>query len=310
RNMRLEEYEGGGWGLQGGTAEMAAQNAALKELLATREEHLSAQTKEMTDLHSCEQRKKKELKLWVKEKLGTAQQELAGIRHDLMNDVKAEAEALLTAVPLMAAAAASQFEQYVAAGKFVMMDDLLKRYKKECRMRKDLYNQLMELKGNIRVFCRVRPLSPNELAAADKDSKSAEEANVVRVPEDHPDEITLIGRLAVRHYEYDRVFTSTSTQDQVFEAVEPLVLSVLDGFHMCIFAYGQTGSGKTHTMTGSAHDPGVNLRSLRSLFRIADERREFCKVEITASALEIYNESISDLLCPEVQAAGGLGGFQ
>lgn len=35
---------------------------------------------------------------------------------------------------------------------------------------------------------------------------------------------------------------------QVFQEVQSLVTSCIDGFHVCIFAYGQTGSGKTFTM--------------------------------------------------------------
>ena len=37
---------------------------------------------------------------------------------------------------------------------------------------------------------------------------------------------------------------------QVFDQVQDLVASVIDGYHVCIFAYGQTGSGKTYTMEG------------------------------------------------------------
>lgn len=35
---------------------------------------------------------------------------------------------------------------------------------------------------------------------------------------------------------------------QIFQEIEPLVTSCIDGYHVCIFAYGQTGSGKTYTM--------------------------------------------------------------
>ena len=42
--------------------------------------------------------------------------------------------------------------------------------------------------------------------------------------------------------------TINPPNQQVFSETQPLVVSVLDGYNVCIFAYGQTGSGKTHTM--------------------------------------------------------------
>ena len=39
-----------------------------------------------------------------------------------------------------------------------------KRYLEECLGRKLLYNEVIELKGNIRVFCRCRPLNQDEIA--------------------------------------------------------------------------------------------------------------------------------------------------
>ena len=64
---------------------------------------------------------------------------------------------------------------------------------------------------------------------------------------------------------------------QVFEETAPLVVSVLDGYNICIFAYGQTGSGKTHTMEGSPSDRGVNWRTLHMLFEQANERHRIAK---------------------------------
>ena len=39
----------------------------------------------------------------------------------------------------------------------------------------------------------------------------------------------------------------------MFNEVQALVTSCIDGYHVCIFAYGQTGSGKTYTMEGIAY---------------------------------------------------------
>ena len=56
---------------------------------------------------------------------------------------------------------------------------------------------------------------------------------------------------------------------------------MVHGINATIFAYGQTASGKTHTMRGTAADPGVIPRALRTLFQLTSERteREFlCRV--------------------------------
>ncbi|XP_051263392.1 kinesin-like protein KIFC3 isoform X2 [Dicentrarchus labrax] len=83
---------------------------------------------------------------------------------------------------------------------------------------------------------------------------------------------------------------------QVFQEIEPLVTSCIDGYQVCIFAYGQTGSGKTYTMEGSVENPGINQRALKHLFSEIEERKDMWSYNVTVSSVEIYNEVLRDLL--------------
>jgi hypothetical protein len=53
-----------------------------------------------------------------------------------------------------------------------------------------------------------------------------------------------------------------STQEDMFNEVEHVAVSVVDGFRACIFAYGITGGGKTYTMQGTptGSQPGAVAR--------------------------------------------------
>ena len=167
-------------------------------------------------------------------------------------------------------------------------------YKKEMRLRKVYYNQIQDLKGNIRAYCRVRPISDQELTGGHKDITTYPTEDEVRVVDQN-------GK--IKGFEFDAVFQPTSTQAKVFEDTLPLIDSVVDGYNVCIFAYGQTGSGKTHTMTGNDADPGINKRALERLFEVIDERKSTETSTVAVSVLEIYNESIRDLLVSKAECA-------
>ena len=170
-------------------------------------------------------------------------------------------------------------------------------------LRRKLHNSVQELRGNIRVYCRIRPLLPNERNTG---GTSVLEVNQ---EEDGPTQsLTLrqavdgvMGNKESRQtpFTFDRVFGPEATQATVFDDLSQLVQSALDGYRVCIFAYGQTGSGKTHTMEGSSReDPGMIPRSVELLFQQASEleRLKGWSYSFSCSFMEIYNENIRDLL--------------
>lgn len=100
-------------------------------------------------------------------------------------------------------------------------------------------------------------------------------------------------------FAFDRVFDENTTQSDVYEGTTKNLLdSVLDGYNATVFAYGATGCGKTHTITGTAQHPGIIFLTMQELFEKIEERSQEKTTELTLSYLEIYNETIRDLLLP------------
>ncbi|XP_042599449.1 kinesin-like protein KIFC3 isoform X3 [Cyprinus carpio] len=167
--------------------------------------------------------------------------------------------------------------------------ELLRKYKREMNLRKKCHNELVRLKGNIRVLCRVRPVCAGETDAADA-------KNIVTFDPDDDAVLYLSNKGKLMTFELDKVFPTQATQGEVFQEVQSLVTSCIDGFNVCIFAYGQTGSGKTYTMEGVPEDPGINQRALRLLFSEVLEKKPDWDYKITVSMVEIYNETLRNLL--------------
>ncbi|MEE6480887.1 hypothetical protein FKM82_012699 [Ascaphus truei] len=117
-------------------------------------------------------------------------------------------------------------------------------YQRETLERKLLYNQLQELRGNIRVFGRCRRDDGN--------------GDHLEFPSD--EEILVTRNGSKKKFRFDQVFLPQCTQEDVFEGTLPIIKSCVDGYNVCILAYGQTGSGKTYTMMGTEQNPGVNIR--------------------------------------------------
>lgn len=195
--------------------------------------------------------------------------------------------------------------QHEDAEQKSQLEDLQQRlFKAELRiregdeLRKKLHNTILELKGNVRVFCRVRPL------LAEDEGFTAEEQPVI----EYPMSAELLGRgielvqaQGQKHaFTFDKVFGPEVAQQDIFVEISQLIQSALDGYKVCIFAYGQTGSGKTYTMLGCPDhldQKGVIPRSLEQIFEASQAlNSQGWTFQIQASMLEIYNETIRDLL--------------
>ncbi|XP_029903291.1 kinesin-like protein KIF25 [Myripristis murdjan] len=183
----------------------------------------------------------------------------------------------------------------------------LEEEKQKCReerqRRRELHNTLVELRGNIRVHCRVRPVlhfdhvQPSTLTTG----PALSEEVVYAVSDDTVLVNCMKTGIPVQNkmFEFERVHGPEDSQDAVFEEVKPLLTSLLDGYNVCIMAYGQTGSGKTHTMMGSQPmkeaQQGIIPKAAAELFRLISEKpAESHTVEV--SVMEVYNNEVFDLL--------------
>lgn len=107
-------------------------------------------------------------------------------------------------------------------------------------------------------------------------------------------------RIREHRFVFDQLFDVAASQTNVYESTtKPLLNSILDGFNATVFAYGATGCGKTHTILGTAEDPGVIFLTMKELYHMIDDLRDSKVIDISLSFLEIYNETIKDLLNPD-----------
>ncbi|XP_068672147.1 carboxy-terminal kinesin 2-like [Montipora foliosa] len=180
--------------------------------------------------------------------------------------------------------------------------DLDCKLRSEETIRRDLHNTIQELKGNIRVFCRVRPLLSSEESQRSCAFSFGQDERELIIESTSANESVCGTKKATPRYDFafDRVFNASATQEDVFGEISQLIQSALDGYNVCIFAYGQTGSGKTYTMEGNTADhstQGMIPRAMEQVFNTSQDLKEKgWQYTIEASFLEIYNETIRDLL--------------
>lgn len=154
---------------------------------------------------------------------------------------------------------------------------------------------------NIKVIVRVRPPNDRETSAANR--------RIVNIDKS-TNSVHLLGD-PQRTFTFDGVVGEDSSQQEVFDLVGREVgESCINGYNGSIYVYGQTGVGKTYTMCGpvtsiqSMHSDsrrGIMCRILDVIFtqvNVSRMQNDSLTYLCKCSYLEIYKESITDLLEP------------
>ena len=161
-----------------------------------------------------------------------------------------------------------------------------KEYGKEFYLRKQIAEQLQELTGGLRVFCRVRPPPPGDDSG---DAVTTLDETTVLL-QDKADK-----KRPTRRFEFGQVYGATVDQAKVFRDVEPMIAQTLEGINVCVMVYGGGGTGKTHTLAGGADDPGLINRAVSCIFDLVASAEEGVTHEAFLSILAIDGERIADL---------------
>ena len=176
-------------------------------------------------------------------------------------------------------------------------NDSLDRLRKEEVLRRRLNATILELRGNIRVFIRLRPLLSGEEEPARLEYPDAADLDGGKELVVHaPTTLTATGkeRNEKHTYGFDRVFGPETANVRVFEDCRELIQSVVDGYNVSILSYGQTGSGKTFGMSGTDGIIPCSIALLLSeMQRLQEKGWEY---QVEASFVEVYNETLNDLL--------------
>ena len=268
-------------------AELEQEIAALKENAAALKEDVEkaqarlASEKELRE--ASMKGKEQEFKKVLEKEKQVLEDELQATKAEV-----AAAKKRMEEVTAQHAAQISKVESQVGQLEATLRDESAKA--------KVLRNTVEDMRGQVRVYARCRPMAQYELEKGCSDVAKILDASSVEIDTDR-------GR--PKQFEFNAVFAPSTSNDTVFAECESLVESVIDGYNVCIFAYGQTGSGKTFTMTGNEEHPGLTPRAIRGLFgRLGDMKN--VEATIQSYHVELHNDNLVDLY--QKMAKKGKGG--
>ena len=295
KNSQLEEQnESAMFNLKESQTMLRDAKAALKKEQKAKSdaEEIAKDTKaELEDCLKESKQKEAELQASLTEE-GTLKERLEA---SLAADRVQSEEAVQTLKAQLTESRASLKESEAKATEFA------KEYGKEFYLRKQIAEQLQEMTGGMRVFCRVKPV-PTPPAVAEGEPQPEGIEPCVQVL----DETTVLledkdnKRAPRRRFEFNQVYGPGAEQIKIFDDVKPMIGQTLQGFNVSAIVYGSAGAGKTYTLEGTESQPGLVMHAVNSIFEeITDGAPECMTFEAFLSVVDIVDESFRDLLLAE-----------
>jgi kinesin family protein C2/C3 len=187
----------------------------------------------------------------------------------------------------------------------VEVDRLHSKLAMERARRRKLLDELQDLRGAIRVYCRLKAPPSKKQAAIEMVSNEVLMLNRNNTNASSSSPSTPLC------FEFDGILASDMGQQDVYSEFEAICASVLEGFKICVMSYGQANSRKTHTMLGDVHirvdvddgrpavsieNKGIHLRAAKQLFSLLEHRKDRFQDTVTMNLVEVHDEKLIDLL--------------
>jgi len=198
------------------------------------------------------------------------------------------------------------------------VDRLRSKLAMESARRRKLLDELQDLRGSIRVYCRLKEPTYN---AHEKPTVVDMVSNeVLMLHRNHSssvqEQIKALSNTASSSssspatplcFEFDGILAPDMSQQDVYVEFEAICSSVVEGFKICVMSYGQADSGKTHTILGDVHcnkadhsvtieNEGIHLRAMKQLFSLLERRQDRFMDTVTMNLVEVHDEKLIDLL--------------
>lgn len=204
------------------------------------------------------------------------------------------------------------FEKIKPETELAEVDRLRSKLAMESARRRKLLDELQDLRGSIRVYCRLMEptasiydkkqnyidMVSNEVLMLHRDrSSGALQGNHSSSP--------TVSKNSPMCFEFDGILASDVGQQDVYAEFEAVCASVLEGFKICVMSYGEANAGKTHTMLGdikkrnlsvSIENEGIHLRAAKQLFSLLEHRKGKFEHTVTMDLVEVHDEKLTDLL--------------